>query len=53
MSAKKFLMDDQGTTAIEYVIFVAGAGIILVVGVGILFNAMKVFFGSWATYFGG
>ena len=53
MSARKLFREDKGNVAIEYVILTAAAGILLVVGVGVLFNALGTFFGSWATYFGG
>ena len=51
MSIKKFLQDDDGMVATEYVIFVAAIGILMAVGVGLLFNAMSDFFGAWAGYF--
>jgi len=53
MTIKKFLQKDDGMVATEYVIFVAAIGILMAVGVGVLFNAMSVFFSSWAGYFGG
>lgn len=53
MNVKKFLMDDRGIVAVEYVVFVAAIGIILGVGVLALFNGMKDMFGAWAGYFGG
>lgn len=37
----------------EYVILLAGIGILMAVGVGVLFNAMGNFFNAWAGYFGG
>ena len=52
MKIKRFLQEDQGVVAVEYIIFVAAAGIILGVGVTLMFNAMSGLFGSWATYFG-
>ena len=53
MSARKFFQEDKGVIALEYVIFVAAIGTVLIVGVGLLFNALGTFFSSWATYFGG
>jgi Flp pilus assembly pilin Flp len=53
MKIKKFLQEDQGVIATEYVIFVAAAGILLAVGVGLLFGAMRGTFANWANYFGG
>jgi len=53
MTAKKFLSEEKGgPVTTEYVIFVAAIGIIMAVGVGILFNAMGNLFGAWAGYFG-
>lgn len=52
MRAKDFLRADQGVIELEYVLFAAAIGIILIVGVGVLFNAMGNFFTTWATYFG-
>jgi Flp pilus assembly pilin Flp len=52
MKIKKFLQEDKGVIATEYVIFVAAAGIILGVGVTLLFNAMSDVFGTWSNYFG-
>jgi len=52
MNPKKFLKDEKGVIATEYVIFVAAIGMLLTVGVGLLFNSMGGLFSSWATYFG-
>ncbi len=52
MRANKFLQQDDGVVAAEYVVFVAAIGILLAVGVAFLINALGNFFGSWATYFG-
>ncbi len=52
MTPKKFLKEDKGgPITTEYVVFVAAIGLIMAVGVGILFNAMKDLFTAWATYF--
>jgi Flp pilus assembly pilin Flp len=51
MRIKKFLQEDGGMVATEYVMFVAAIGILMAVGVGILFSAMSDFFSSWASYF--
>ena len=53
MNVGRFLQEDQGVIASEYIVFVAAIGILMAVGVGILFNSLGNFFGSWATYFGG
>jgi Flp pilus assembly pilin Flp len=53
MSLIEFLKDDQGVVSVEYVIFVAAIGMLLIVGVSALFNAMSNLFGAWAGYFGG
>ncbi len=52
ITAKDFLREDQGAITAEYVVFVAAIGIIMAVGVTVLFNAMKALFGAWAGYFG-
>jgi Flp pilus assembly pilin Flp len=46
-----FMKDDQGSVAMEYVILVAAAAILLVVGVMALMNAMSGYFNNWATFF--
>jgi Flp pilus assembly pilin Flp len=51
MSLKKFLQDDQASVAIEYVILVAFAAILLAAGVWVLFGAMSNFFSAWAGFF--
>ncbi len=53
MRGKRFIQDVRGMVSTEYVILVAGIGILMAVGVGALFNAMGNFFSSWAAYFGG
>ncbi len=53
MKGKRIIQDVRGMVSTEYVILVAGIGILMAVGVGILFSAMRNFFSSWATYFGG
>jgi Flp pilus assembly pilin Flp len=53
MNLKRFLEDEQGVVATEYVIFVAAIGILMAVGVSALFGAMSNLFGAWARYFGG
>jgi Flp pilus assembly pilin Flp len=52
MAIKKFLQEEGGAVAVEYVILVAAAAVILTVGVVALFNAMGNLFGAWASYFG-
>jgi Flp pilus assembly pilin Flp len=51
MSFLEFLKNDQGSVAIEYVILVAGAAILLGVGVAALMNAMSGYFSNWADFF--
>jgi Flp pilus assembly pilin Flp len=53
MFLKKFLQDDQASVATEYLVLVAAAGFLLVVGVSFLFSAMSDFFSNWAGFFGG
>jgi Flp pilus assembly pilin Flp len=53
MSLLHFLKDDRGSVAVEYMIFVAAAAIILTVGVGALMRGMSSYFNSWASFFNG
>jgi Flp pilus assembly pilin Flp len=53
MNLRKLLNDEQGNVSTEYVIFVAAIGMLLIVGVSSLFDAMSNLFGAWAGYFGG
>ena len=53
MNNRKLIQDDNGVITVEYVVFVAAIGTLMVVGVGILLTALGTFFGNWATYFGG
>ncbi len=53
MSSTKFLQEDKGVIAVEYIVFVAAIGTVMIIGVTLLFDALSAFFGSWATYFGG
>ena len=53
MRLTEFLQDDRGIVSTEYVVFVAGIGTLLVIGVALLFRALGQFFTSWAAYFGG
>ncbi len=50
---KNFLQDEQGVIPTEYAVMVAGVGILLAVGVWILFQAMSGLFNAWSTYFSG
>ena len=53
MNIRNFFKGDQGgPVTLEYVIFVAAIGIIMAVGVTVLFNAMTALFTAWAQYFG-
>jgi Flp pilus assembly pilin Flp len=51
MALMGLLARDEGSVAVEYVVFVAAVGIILIVGVAALFNSMSGLFEQWATYF--
>lgn len=51
MKIQKFLREERGAVAVEYVILVAAAGILLGVGVIFFMNAMSGVFTSWANYF--
>jgi Flp pilus assembly pilin Flp len=53
MKVGRFIREDEGVIAVEYIVFLAGIGTVLIIGVALLFNALSTFFGSWATYFGG
>jgi Flp pilus assembly pilin Flp len=52
MKIKKFLQEDDGAIAVEYIILVAIAAILLIAGVTPLMKAMSGFFKAWGTYFG-
>ncbi|MGP8051781.1 MAG: hypothetical protein ACLPYB_14385 [Desulfobaccales bacterium] len=51
MDLKKLVKHDQASVATEYVVFVAAVGILLIVGVGVLFSSMSGLFSGWASYF--
>jgi Flp pilus assembly pilin Flp len=51
MTPKRFLKEEEGVVTAEYVVFVAAIGILMAVGVGVLFNAMHNLFSAWAGYF--
>jgi Flp pilus assembly pilin Flp len=53
MSLLKFLQEDQASVAVEYVVMVAAAAIILTVGVIALMGGMSSYFTSWAVFFSG
>lgn len=50
---KNFFKKEDGVVSIEYVVFAAAVCILLVVGVGVLFNAMSDYFSNWAAFFAG
>jgi Flp pilus assembly pilin Flp len=52
MKINKFLQEDDGSVAVEYVILVAIAAVLLTGGVLALRNALSDLFSAWATYFG-
>jgi Flp pilus assembly pilin Flp len=51
MDIKIFCENNQAAVAPEYVVFVAAVGILLIVGVGVLFTSMSGLFNGWASYF--
>jgi Flp pilus assembly pilin Flp len=52
MNIRNFFKRDQsGAVVTEYVVFVAVIGVILAVGVTVLFNGMSTLFGAYAQYF--
>jgi Flp pilus assembly pilin Flp len=53
MTPKKFLKEEKGVVATEYVVFVAAIGIVMAVGVAVLYGALRDLFVAWAGYFGG
>jgi Flp pilus assembly pilin Flp len=53
MKIKRFLQEDQGAVVVEYVILVAAAGLVLAIGVGVMFSGMSDLFNAWAGYFAG
>ena len=53
MKIKKFLQEDDGAIAMEYVILVAAAAMLLIVGAWTLFGALSDEFTKWADYFKG
>jgi Flp pilus assembly pilin Flp len=53
LALKHFLHDDQAVISTEYVVFVAFIAVVLAAGVGVLYVAMRDFFGDWAHFFGG
>jgi len=48
MALMRLLARDEGSVAVEYVVFVAAVGIILIVGVAALFNSLSGLFNKWA-----
>ncbi len=48
---KRFLQGNEGVVASEYVVFVAAIGIILVVGVWLLFTSISGVYAAWGNYF--
>ena len=54
MLKKEFLRgEDGGPLSAEMVILIAAVGLLLGVGVSLLYNAMSNYFASWATFFSG
>ena len=52
MTPKKFLKEETGVIATEYVVFVAAVGLLLAAGVFALTRVMGELFTTWAGYFG-
>lgn len=50
-SLKQFWRDEKGVVTVEYVVFVAAIGILLVLGVWVLINGMGDLFGAYSNYF--
>ena len=48
-----FTGEEDANLSTEMVVLIAAIGIILVVGVTALFNAMSNYFSSWAAFFAG
>lgn len=51
MALMRLLARDEGAVAVEYVVFVAAVGILLIVGVAALFSSLSGLFNQWANYF--
>jgi Flp pilus assembly pilin Flp len=52
MTPEKFLKEEKGVIAAEYVVFMAAIGILLAVGVFALTGAIRDLLTAWAGYFG-
>ena len=46
-----FTKEEDGTVSTEMVVIIAAIGLLLGVGVSVLFNAMSTYFSAWATFF--
>jgi Flp pilus assembly pilin Flp len=51
MPFKRFLQGNEGVIATEYVVFVAAIGIVLVLGVWLLFSSISGYYAAWGNYF--
>jgi Flp pilus assembly pilin Flp len=51
MSWLRFLQEKEGSIAVEYMLFVAAAAILLTVGLIALMGGMSSYFNSWAAFF--
>jgi Flp pilus assembly pilin Flp len=51
MAILRFLKQERGSVAVEYIILVAAAAIILTVGVAALMGGMSSYFSNWADFF--
>ena len=51
MPLKRFMQGNEGVIASEYVVFVAAIGIILVLGVWLLFTSISGVYSAWGNYF--
>ena len=52
MLRKEFFMgEEDGTVSTEMVVIIAAIGLLLGVGVSVLFTALSDYFNAWATFF--
>jgi Flp pilus assembly pilin Flp len=51
MPLYKFLKDNRATIATEYVVFAAAIGVLLIVGVALLFSSISGYYAAWGNYF--
>jgi Flp pilus assembly pilin Flp len=51
LSKNSFMKEEDATVSTEMVVIIAAIGILLGVGVSLLFTAMSNYFAQWATFF--